>query len=63
MKIHGPNRSGSLRPTRDGTVVLCSNCRCEMRLCGIEWETESRDLYKFQCEACERFDVKAVQVH
>lgn len=63
MKNHGPNRNEQLLNKCDGAVVLCPECNGEMRLFGIEWETESRDLYTFECKVCERFDVKGVSEH
>jgi hypothetical protein len=45
------------------SAPLCPTCRSFMRLAGIEWETECRDLYTFDCTACCRTETKNVSVH
>ena len=44
------------------TLIACPSCKREMRLLGIEHESDSRDLFTFECEACTRFEVRGVRV-
>jgi uncharacterized Zn finger protein len=43
-------------------LLHCPKCGSEMRLMGIEWETEVRDLYTFECMKCGQVEVRAVIV-
>ena len=44
------------------SLVLCPKCGVEMRLFGIEHDSEVRDLYTFECETCGRLEVRGVRV-
>ena len=44
-------------------LVLCPNCNVEMRLFGIEAESTVRDLYTFECGACDVIEVRGVRVN
>ena len=48
------------RPVK--ALLLCPNCSLEMRLFGIERESEQRDLYTFECAACGGLEVRGVLV-
>lgn len=41
----------------------CKACSRDMRLVGVEWETESRDVYTFCCDGCEHSEVKRIESH
>ncbi len=43
-------------------LILCPNCKIEMRLFGIEPEGDVRDIYTFECHRCGRLEVKGVLV-
>jgi hypothetical protein len=43
-------------------LLLCPKCSREMRLFGIERESERRDLYTFECAACGGLEVRGVLV-
>ena len=43
-------------------MLVCPQCNIEMRLFGIESESDKRDLYTFECVACNGLEVRAVQV-
>lgn len=43
-------------------LILCPDCKTEMRLFGIEAESEVRDLYTFECTGCGRVEVRDVVV-
>jgi hypothetical protein len=43
-------------------LLLCPICRIEMRLFGIEPESETRDLFTFECHGCGRLEVRGVLV-
>jgi hypothetical protein len=43
-------------------LLLCPLCNIEMRLFGIESESDKRDLYTFECVACGGLEVRGVQV-
>ena len=43
-------------------LLLCPKCKKEMRLFGIEAESDVRDLYTFECSACDGLEVRSVQV-
>jgi hypothetical protein len=42
------------------TLLLCRKCNVEMRLFGIEAESDVRDLYTFECSACRCLEVRGV---
>ena len=44
-------------------LLLCPNCNAEMRLFGIEAESAARDLYTFECSACDVLEVRGVRVN
>lgn len=44
------------------SLLLCPNCSVEMRLYGIEQESAARDLYAFECSACDLVEVRGVRV-
>jgi hypothetical protein len=44
-------------------LLLCPNCNVEMCLFGIEGESAFRDLYTFECSACDLLEVRGVQVN
>ena len=41
-------------------LILCSICKLEMRLFGIEAESAVRDLYTFECQNCGRVEARGV---
>ena len=43
-------------------LLLCPKCKLEMRLFGIEAESEVRDLYTFECSECRSLEVRGVLV-
>ena len=43
-------------------LLLCPVCNIEMRLFGIESESDKRDLYTFECVACSGIEVRGVQL-
>jgi hypothetical protein len=43
-------------------LILCPECKIEMRLFGIEAESDVRDLYTFECNACGRLEARGVLV-
>ena len=43
-------------------LVLCPKCNVEMRLFGIEPESDKRDLYTFECIACGGLEVRGALV-
>jgi hypothetical protein len=43
-------------------LLLCPNCNAEMCLFGIEVESDARDLYTFECSACDLLEVRGVRV-
>jgi hypothetical protein len=52
--------TSSEEPTK--ALLLCPNCNIEMSLFGIEAESDARDLYTFECRACDRLEVRGVRV-
>ncbi len=42
-------------------VPVCPLCNIEMRLFGIESETDKHDLYTFECVACGGLEVRGVK--
>ena len=53
-----------MSPAKEATepLVCCPKCGGEMRLFGIEPENSKRDLYTFECEKCDRVEVRGVRV-
>jgi hypothetical protein len=43
-------------------LLLCPNCNVEMSLFGIEAESDVRDVYTFECRACDGLEVRGVRV-
>jgi len=43
-------------------LILCPRCNLEMRLFGIEAESDVRDLYTFECGTCGQLEVRGVLV-
>ena len=43
-------------------LILCPKCNVEMRLFGIELESDKRDLFTFECTACGGLEVRGVLV-
>jgi len=43
-------------------LLLCPVCAVEMRLFGIEHESDRRDLLTFECVACGHLEVRGVRV-
>jgi hypothetical protein len=43
-------------------LLVCPSCRVEMRLFGIEQESDKRDVYTFECAACGGLEVRGVLV-
>jgi hypothetical protein len=43
-------------------LLLCPHCNVEMGLLGVESDTETRDLYTFECHACGGLEVRGVRV-
>jgi hypothetical protein len=43
-------------------LLLCPNCKVEMRLFGIESESPVCDLYSFECVMCGRIEARRVLV-
>jgi hypothetical protein len=43
-------------------LLLCPNCNAQMRLFGIEAESDVRDLYTYECSACDVLEVWGVRV-
>ncbi len=59
---------GSIRPvaktdtvSKAHIVPVCPLCNIEMRLFGIEPETDNTDLYTFECVACSGVEVRGVK--
>lgn len=44
------------------SLILCPRCELEMRLFGIEAESNVRDLFTFECSVCSSLEVRGVQV-
>lgn len=51
---------GTPAPSSVEPLLLCPACMTEMRLLGIEPETETRDLFTFECDECGRLEVRDV---
>lgn len=43
-------------------LLLCPNCKSEMRLFGMEAVSDVRDLYTFECSECGRLEARGVLV-
>ena len=43
-------------------LILCPDCKLEMRLFGIEAESEIRDAFTFECISCGRIEARGVLV-
>ena len=43
-------------------LLLCPNCNVEKCLFGIEAEGPARELYTFECSACDLLEVRGVRV-
>ena len=43
-------------------LLVCPNCKLELRLLGIEAETIQRDLYTFECTKCGALEARGVKV-
>jgi hypothetical protein len=43
-------------------LLLCPNCKVEMRLFGMEAESPTRDLFTFECHTCGRIEARGVLV-
>jgi hypothetical protein len=50
----------STKPVK--SLVACPICKREMRLLGIEPESDARDLFTFECTECTRFETRGVRV-
>ena len=44
-------------------LLLCPKCKVEMRLFGIEAESDVRDLYTFECSDCDVLEVRGARVN
>jgi hypothetical protein len=42
-------------------LLICPRCGLEMALLGVESETQTRDLYTFECDACGGLEVRGVR--
>jgi hypothetical protein len=45
------------------SLLLCPQCDVEMRLFGIEAESAERDIYTFECSACDNLEIRGVRVN
>jgi hypothetical protein len=43
-------------------LILCPDCKAEMRLFGIEAENPVRDLFSFECTVCGKIEARGVLV-
>ena len=43
-------------------MIVCPDCKLELRLFGVEPEHDHRDLYTFECDKCGRLEVRGVRV-
>ena len=55
-------KSDTLEKAPIEPLFLCPRCNIEMCLFGIESESVNRNLYTFECIACDRIEVRGVQV-
>jgi hypothetical protein len=44
------------------SLLLCSNCNDEMLLFGVEPDGPKRDTYTFECDKCDRIEVRGVPI-
>ena len=56
-RMNPPDSPHIVRP-----LVACPKCNLEMRLFGIEAESDMRDLYTFECGNCRALEVRGVLV-
>jgi hypothetical protein len=61
-RIHPLVKSSTVAKTAVPALLICPHCNVEMGLLGIESETETRDLYTFECNACGALEVRGVLV-
>jgi hypothetical protein len=47
---------------KSAPLLLCSACKLEMRLVGIEVEEPGRDLFTFECDACKRLEARSARL-
>jgi predicted nucleic acid-binding Zn ribbon protein len=47
-------------PSSVEPLIVCPQCKVEMRLFGIEAETPIRDLFTFECDKCGSLEVRGV---
>ena len=59
IRLHA--NSSTLPETPAPAMLLCPQCDLEMALLGIEAETDTRDLYTFECSACGGLEVRGVR--
>jgi hypothetical protein len=45
------------------SLLTCPKCKQEMRLLGIEAETNIRELYTFECKKRRRLEIRGVRVN
>jgi hypothetical protein len=43
-------------------LIVCPKCSLEMRLFGIEAESDVRDLFTFECSSCGALEVRGLMV-
>jgi hypothetical protein len=43
-------------------LLLCPNCNDEMLLFGVEPDGPKRDTYTFECDNCDRLEVRGVPI-
>lgn len=55
-------KSNTLPKELTEPLLLCPLCNIEMCLLGIESESDTRDLYTFQCVICDGLEVRGVRV-
>jgi hypothetical protein len=58
--VHDPEMA--LKVVRIPSLITCPKCGLEMRLIGIEAENPKRELYTFECERCQKLEVRGVRV-
>jgi hypothetical protein len=55
--MNRPDKTTIIQP-----LTLCPRCSLEMRLFGIEPNSDVRDLYTFECGTCGQLEVRGVTV-
>ena len=55
--MNHPDKPNIVQP-----LIVCPKCHLEMRLFGIEAESDVRDLYTFECDRCGAIEVRGVLV-